>query len=177
MSWISIPKVEGTASRQAHADLPPNTFERELGREGFYGPATQMYHRHPPTGWLSVEGPLKPRAFDTANLKRDTESPWDTSVLFHNQHLQIRYLTMSNDMDHLVRNGDGDELIFVHRGSGELYCDYGHLKFSEGDYLVMPRGAMWRITIAEPGSIFVRGSNRGQLSPPRQGHGESSGSI
>lgn len=154
MSWISIPKVEGTASRQAHADLPPNTFERELGREGFYGPATQMYHRHPPTGWLSVEGPLKPRAFDTGKLNSKSESPWDAPVLFHNQHLQIRYLAMSNDMDHLVRNGDGDELIFVHRGSGELYCDYGHLGFSEGDYLVLPRGTLWRMTIAEPVQLF-----------------------
>ena len=44
--WISFPKVEGSASRQAHADLPDNTYERELGKEGFYGPATQMYHSY-----------------------------------------------------------------------------------------------------------------------------------
>jgi homogentisate 1,2-dioxygenase len=65
LHWISLPKVEGTASRQAHADLPSGTFERELGKEGFYGPSTQMYHRHPPTGWDQVQGPLRPRAFDT----------------------------------------------------------------------------------------------------------------
>ena len=62
--WIPLPRVEGVASRQAHADLPEGTFERELGREGFYGPSTQMYHRHPPTGWTAVEGPLRPRAFN-----------------------------------------------------------------------------------------------------------------
>ena len=49
--YISFPKVEGLASRQAHADLPEGTFERELGKEGFFGPATHMYHRHAPTGW------------------------------------------------------------------------------------------------------------------------------
>jgi len=43
--YISFPKVEGRASRQAHADLPEGTFERELGKEGFFGPATHMYHR------------------------------------------------------------------------------------------------------------------------------------
>ena len=48
--WIPLPRVEGISSRQAHADLPEGTYERELGREGFFGPATQMYHRHPPTG-------------------------------------------------------------------------------------------------------------------------------
>src|SRR5687767_14206674 len=66
--WISLPRVEGMASRQAHADLPADTYERELGKEGFYGPSTQMYHRHAPTGWVSFEGPLRPRAFDTNRL-------------------------------------------------------------------------------------------------------------
>ena len=44
--WITLPKTEGIASRQAHADLPDGTYERELGRAGFTGPATHMYpHR------------------------------------------------------------------------------------------------------------------------------------
>ena len=47
--WIATPRVEGKASRQAHADLPEGTFERELGKEGFFGPASHMHHQHPPT--------------------------------------------------------------------------------------------------------------------------------
>ncbi len=31
-SWISFPRKEGAASRQAHADLPQGTYERELGK-------------------------------------------------------------------------------------------------------------------------------------------------
>ena len=68
--WIQFPRVEGVASRQAHADLPPGTYEREIGREGFYGPATHMYHRHPPTGWTSFSGPLKP-----ARVRREPARP------------------------------------------------------------------------------------------------------
>ena len=63
-NWISFPRREGTASRQAHTKLPEGTYERELGKEGFFGPATQMYHAHPPTGWVKWEGDLRPRAFD-----------------------------------------------------------------------------------------------------------------
>ena len=63
--WISLHRVEGEASRQAHADLPDGTYEREFGKEGFFGPAAHLYHRNPPTGWIDWEGPLKPRAFDT----------------------------------------------------------------------------------------------------------------
>ena len=59
-NWIEFPRVEGKTSRQAHADLPEGTYEREIGRDGFFGPATHIYHRHPPTGWTAFEGPLGP---------------------------------------------------------------------------------------------------------------------
>ena len=49
-NYIRYPRVEGDASRQAHADLPRGSFEREMGKEGFFGPASFFYHRHPPTG-------------------------------------------------------------------------------------------------------------------------------
>jgi homogentisate 1,2-dioxygenase len=42
------------------------------------------------------------------------------------------------------RNADGDDLLFLHRGRGAFFCDYGHLSIREGDYLVIPRGTMWR---------------------------------
>ena len=74
--WIQIPHVEGQASRQAHADLPPGTVERELGKEGFFGPATHMIHPRAPTGWTSWEGPLRPRAFDCTQLAAQAASPW-----------------------------------------------------------------------------------------------------
>ena len=160
MSWINFPKVEGTASRQAHADLPEGTYERELGKEGFYGPATQMHHRHPPTGWMSVEGPLRPRAFDTKKLSFTGDSPWDAILLFSNEYTQIRFMQMSTGMDHLVRNADGDELIFIHQGAGELFCDYGHLCISEGDYIMLPRGTLWRITTNDPiTALLIEASN------------------
>ncbi|MDD5578293.1 MAG: homogentisate 1,2-dioxygenase [Methylobacter sp.] len=146
MPWINIPTVEGKASRQAHTDLPADTYERELGKEGFYGPATQMYHRHAPTGWKSVEGPLRPHAFDTQKVALPEDSSW-ACLLFSNPNIQIGFMKLENDMDLLVRNADGDELIFVHQGSGELYCDYGHLSFSEGDYIMLPRGTLWRMSV------------------------------
>jgi homogentisate 1,2-dioxygenase len=152
MKWISLPRVEGEASRQAHADLPAGTYERELGREGFYGPSTQMHHRHPPTGWSSFSGPLKPRAFDTVKLSEHGSSPFRATLLFKNSHVQIRFWRTQRKMDHLARNSDGDELIFMHEGSAQLFCDYGHLTISEGDYVLLPRGTLWRI---EPESAMA----------------------
>ncbi len=143
--WISFPRMEGKTSRQAHTDLPEGTYERECGREGFFGPATQMYHRHPPTAWETVSGPLRPRAFDTTKMFQPMESPFAAAELFYNDAVRMRVWVHCGGMEHLVRNADGDELLFVHQGRGELFCDYGHLCFTEGDYIVIPRGTMWRV--------------------------------
>jgi len=166
--WISIPKIEGTASRQAHADLPENTFERELGKEGFYGPATQMYHRHPPTGWKNIDGPLKPTAFDTNKIQALSDSPWEATPLLCNDYFKFRFWKTQTNMNHLVRNGDGDELLFIHHGEAELFCDYGHLHISEGDYLVIPRGTMWRIeTASSLSALFIESTNASYQLPDK----------
>ena len=52
-TFIGISKIEGKASRQAHADLPSGTYEREMSKEGFFGPAAQFYHKRPPTNSVS----------------------------------------------------------------------------------------------------------------------------
>ncbi|MGH8558472.1 MAG: homogentisate 1,2-dioxygenase [Methylococcales bacterium] len=169
MGWIQLPRIEGSASRQAHADLPEGAYERELGKEGFYGPATQMYHRHPPTGWLSVEGSLRPRAFDTREMDTALKSPRDATLLFCNSSVQIRFVRLESSLDHLVRNADGDELIFVHEGGGELFCDYGHLLFSEGDYLMLPRGTMWRVKIEKPLALLTIEATNDSFRLPERG--------
>jgi homogentisate 1,2-dioxygenase len=166
--WISLPRVEGIASRQAHADLPAGTYERELGKEGFYGPSTQMYHRHPPTAWTSFEGPLRPRAFDTARLA-SSPSPWDATLLLSNEHLRVRHWRVAHAMDHLVRNSDGDELLFVHEGGAHLYCDYGHLEVREGDYVVLPRGTMWRVDPQAPLSALLIEATNDSYGLPDKG--------
>ena len=166
--WIATPKVEGRASRQAHADLPQGTYERELGKEGFFGPAAHMYHRHPPTGWTRFEGELKPRAFDSTHLGDFGPTPWDAHLMLSNASVAIRIWELRESMDELARNADGDELLFVHHGSGHLFCDYGHLEFGEGDYLMLPRGTQWRIESAEPVRLLmIEATNSAYMLPDK----------
>ncbi len=148
--YIGFPRVEGQSSRQAHADLPDGTFERELGKEGFFGPASHMYHANPPTGWIDWDGPLRPRAFDLNKIAAEQASPWDATEILYNAHMRMRFWRAPARMDHLARNGDGDELLFIHTGAGHFFCDYGHLSFGTGDYIVLPRSTMWRIECTEP---------------------------
>ncbi len=160
--WFQFPIVEGNASRQAHCDLPQNTYERECGKEGFFGPASHMYHKHPPTGWIKWEGELRPRAIDTNKIAITGQTPWDASLLLYNEQLKMRMWRTHTHMDHLVRNGDGDEVLFIHQGSGHLYCDYGHLTFRDGDYIVLPRATSWRIEVNEPvAMLMIEATNSG----------------
>ena len=166
--WISFPRREGIASRQAHTNLPPGTFEREFGKEGFFGPVTQMYHAHPPTGWSDWSGALRPRAFDLNKLGNAQASPWEATTFLGNSQVGIRYWRMNGRMDHLARNGDGDELLFIHEGAGDLFCDFGHLAFGDGDYIVLPRGTMWRIEASAPVSaLLVEATNDSYRLPER----------
>jgi homogentisate 1,2-dioxygenase len=168
-NWIALPRSEGRASRQAHVNLPAGTYERELGRDGFFGPASQMYHRNPPTAWVDWQGPLRPRAFDLARVATPSASPWDAVEVLGNPHCRYRFWRTEGAMDHLVRNGDGDDLLFVHRGEGDFFCDYGHLAFRPGDYLVVPRGTMWRVECLGEAAILMIEATNGAYRLPDKG--------
>ena len=167
--YIGHPRVEGTASRQAHADLPPGTYEREMSKEGFFGPAAFFHHRHPPTGWSSFEGPLAPHAFDFTKLEAAPNHPWSAPDLLFNASTRLRFWRTSGKMDTLARNADGDELLFVHQGRGDLFCDFGRLAFEPGDYIVLPRGTMWRLECAEPASMLLIEATGSSYMLPEKG--------
>jgi homogentisate 1,2-dioxygenase len=167
--WLTYSMVKGTASRQAHCDLPEGTYEREIGREGFFGPAAQLHHQHPPTGWSSFEGPLRPRSYDLNRLPVVESSPWEAPLVISNAACQVRMWHTEGKMDHLARNADGDQVLFIHEGSGHLFCDYGHMSFRDGDYLVLPRGTAWRLECDGKASILMIEATNDAFGIPNKG--------
>jgi len=169
--YIPHSHVQGEASRQAHADLPPGTYEREISKDGFFGPAAHLHHRNPPTGWIKFEGPLRPHAFDFARVAaQSTPSPWEAPEMLGNAAVKIRFWqSAAGKMKHLVRNGDGDELLFIHAGRGHFFCDFGHLEFAPGDYILVPRGTLWRVECAEPLAALAIEATSSSYSLPEKG--------
>ena len=166
--YIPISRAAGTASRQAHADMPDGTYEREMSKEGFFGPAAFFHHRRPPTGWTSFEGPLQPRAYELAKLASGPTSPWSAHEVLANAACRIRWWRLAQTMPGLARNADGDELLFVHAGRGTLYCDFGRIEIEPGDYVVVPRGTMWRIECAAPiDLLLVEATNSSYMLPDK----------
>jgi len=166
--WIKVPPIIGKSSRQAHANLPEGSYERELGKEGFFGPATHMYHKNPPTGWSNWQGPLRPHAFDLNRLAFDQDTPACSEDILYNASVRLRAWRCNRKMDHLMRNADGDELLFIHEGAGEFFCDYGHLAYCPGDYIVLPRSTMWRIEPEMPTQmLLIEATNNSYRLPDR----------
>jgi homogentisate 1,2-dioxygenase len=167
-NWIEFPRVEGETSKQAHADLPAGTYEREIGRDGFFGPATHIYHKHPPTGWTSFDGPLRPRAFDAVKAVEKGD-PNRIIPLLSNANCKIDIWRCLASMPALARNADGDLLFFIHAGQGDLFCDFGHLAYREGDYILLPRGTMWRLETKQPTTVLRIEATNGSYKLPERG--------
>jgi homogentisate 1,2-dioxygenase len=66
-------------------------------------------------------------------------------------------------MPYYFRNADGDDLLFVHAGAGRLETDFGNLDYRRGDYLIIPRGTVYRLAPTAPTSTV-------RASPAASGH-------
>ncbi|CAN0603730.1 unnamed protein product, partial [Ectocarpus sp. 12 AP-2014] len=122
-----------------------------------------------PTGWIDWEGPLRPYAFDLNKLDAGSNSPFAQKPFLSNSDVAMRFWRLASNMEHLVRNSDGDDLLFVHSGAGDLFCDYGHLPFSDGDYLLIPRGTAWRIEVSAAAEFLIIEDSDGAYTLPGKG--------
>jgi homogentisate 1,2-dioxygenase len=138
---------QGRHTRQAHVGLPAGTFEEEFGRQGFFGPVSHLYRLHAPTDWDGFEGPLHPHCYDFLQAQpSDLADPaGGRELLLFNGDVRVSVSRRSAPMPFYFRNGDGDELYFVHEGEGEIETDFGVLSYEPGDYIVLPRVTTYRI--------------------------------
>ena len=142
-----FPQIKGRVTRQAHVRIPEGTYEEEHARRGFFGRTSHLYHLHPPTAWVRVEGPLRPRLFlGDRIVPPDLMDPrGGPAVLLENDDALLSISRRSQAMPFYFRNSDGDEVHFIHRGRGGYETDYGPLAYEPGDYLWIPKGTTYRV--------------------------------
>jgi len=161
--------MRGRVARQAHVDIPEGTVEEEFGRQGFAGRYAHIYRTQPPVGWTRIEGPCKPRA-----LRLDELGPGqgdylaDRVTVLENQDCKVGMARLAAAMPYHFRNADADELHFVHAGTGRLETDFGPLQYRTGDYLVIPRGTVYRFLPDSP-SRFLLVETTQELTVPDRG--------
>ncbi len=135
---------QGRVALQPHVTIPSGTYEEEHARNGFFGRTSHLYHRHPPTGWLRIEGPLKPHAYLATKVPGKAQHEGQPEFLLENSDVRLGIAKLDSAMPYFSRNGDGDEVRFIHAGEGTLETDYGNVAYRKGDYLVIPRGTTYR---------------------------------
>ncbi|MGQ0812685.1 MAG: homogentisate 1,2-dioxygenase [Nitrospiraceae bacterium] len=148
---------KGNVPRQAHVGIPEGLCEEEHGRQGFRGPSSHLYRQHPPTGWVRIEGPLRPRAFSCANLHTAEERSADARPveILRSHDASVFVSRRAETMSYFFRNSDGDEIHFIHGGTGRYETDYGVLPYEPGDYVVIPKGTTYRTVVDLGPSLFL----------------------
>ena len=140
---------KGNTPNQAHVGIPEGLHEEEHGRRGFVGAASHLYRRHPPTAWVRIDGPLRPRAFACGALptpEQHSQNARPVEVL-RSPDVKVFVSRRTESMPHFVRNADGDEVHFIHTGNGQYETDYGVLPYEPGDYILIPKGTTYRILV------------------------------
>jgi homogentisate 1,2-dioxygenase len=165
------PLKKGKTSSQAHVALPSGTYEEEHGRKGFFGKSAHLYHANPPTGWIRFEGKLRPHCIDCNNLKpTDQSDPRGAPVAFlGNNDVKLYVSRRTEPMPFYLRNADGDELFFVHRGQGSIETDFGPLTFEKGDYINIPRAVTYRVVPQTKDNFFLIIESAGEFEQPEKG--------
>jgi len=145
---MDVPYVRGKVALQAHVAVPEGTVEEEYARNGFFGRYAHLYRREAPVGWTRIEGPLRPRAYDGNRTFEVAAAGGDLAAarktVLYNDDVRVQLATLDREMPYYFRNADADDLFFVHAGAGRLETDFGPLTYEPGDYLLVPRGTVYR---------------------------------
>jgi homogentisate 1,2-dioxygenase len=172
-----FPLIKGKTSKQAHTgfenlnDGKP-TYEHEHGRQGFFGKVSHLYHVNPPTNFVDVDdGDFKPYMVDTTKLQpTDQKDPEGSPITFiENSELKIRISRRSEPMPFYYKSTDTDDLWFVHKGKGKFETLYGPFTFEPGDYIIIPRGTIYRVVPETTDNFFLLLESKEEINIPNRG--------
>lgn len=156
-------------------------YEQLFGTVGFDGMSTNMYHEHRPTQVKEIKGSysVAPKIARANNIQsyrlRGFQVPKTEDFLesrkavLTNSDVTITLAAPSGKtQDYFYKNTDADELIFIHRGTGKLRTFLGNLDFKYGDYLLIPRGIIYKIDFdTDDNRLFIVESRRPIYTPKR----------
>lgn len=155
--------------------------EELMGIHGFAGIQSILYHLRPPTAIRQVgthrkveieyeeEERLRPRHLRSLPIPAGGDAVDGRIPLMGNSDVVLSVVRPTEPMHYWYRFAHGDEVLFVHDGTGTLESQFGALSYRPGDYLVIPTGVMWRL-LPDAGvdqRLFVIEAY-GHIDPPKR---------
>ena len=173
-----IPPKRHTQFRKKDGSL---YYEQLFGTIGFDGMSTNSYHEYRPTMVKKIgkQYSVKPIIAKANNIQsyrfRGFQVPPE------DDYLESRKIVLTNSdcniilsapkkstADYFYKNTDADEVIFIHKGSGKLRTHLGNIDFKYGDYLVIPRGIIYKLDFDDENNrLFIVESYSPVYTPKR----------
>jgi homogentisate 1,2-dioxygenase len=155
--------------------------EEVLGYEGFSGNETILYHLNSPCRLDSVGGftPIERaewvpeahvhRLADANPVEAGGNPVGGRQLLMFNGDIEVSICKPTSELDGFYRNGEGDEVLYIHRGGGVLRTVFGRVPFREKDYVVIPRGTThtWELD-ADAEQFWVCFHTPGEIETPNR---------
>jgi homogentisate 1,2-dioxygenase len=172
----SLPKKRHVAFRDNGTLLT----EEVMGFEGFSGNESILYHLRTPcrVTELGVFEPIQreewvPDAhahhlFDTRGIDAEGDPVMGRRILMFNDDVEIGICRPAAGQDYFYRNGEGDEVVFVHQGRGRLETTFGTLPYGEHDYVVIPRGTTYRFLPVDNEQLYLTFHTPGEIETPNR---------
>lgn len=156
-------------------------YEQLFGTEGFTGLASLIYHTHRPTMIKNVgekidltpkaalEKSITAQMLNGFNIKPESDFLDSRKIIMFNNDLNIALAAPKESMkDYFYKNGDCDEMIFVHKGTGKLKTMLGNIPFGPGDYLIIPKGVIFQMEFdSQENRLFIVESFSAIYTPRR----------
>ena len=173
-----IPPKRHTQFRKKDGSL---YYEQLFGTIGFEGMSTNSYHEHRPTMVKKIgkQYSVKPKIAKANNLQSYRFRGFQVSQ--EKDYLESRKVVLTNSDCNIIlsapkaltssyfyKNTDADEVIFIHKGTGKLRTHLGNIDFKYGDYLVIPRGTIYKLDFdTENNRLFIVESYSPVYTPKR----------
>ncbi|SDZ79678.1 homogentisate 1,2-dioxygenase [Psychroflexus halocasei] len=156
-------------------------YEQLFGTIGFDGMSSNLYHVHRPTQVkeikssydvspkIAIENNIKSYRFHGFKTTPEDDFLESRKTVLHNSDCSITLAApRQSTKDYFYKNADADELLFIHKGKGKLRTQFGNLNFKYGDYLLVPRGVIYKIDFeTSDNRLFIVESRRPIYTPKR----------
>ena len=154
--------------------------EEVMGFEGFSGNESILYHHQSPCR-IAEAGEFTPiehtewipdahvwRLLNTGGVEPEGDPITGRKCLMWNQDIEVSFCKPTSESDVFFRDAEGDELFFIHEGSGALETVFGRVPFGPGDYIVVPRSTTYHFSLDDGPQTWLVFHTPGELETPKR---------